>query len=104
MSGIDIHISINNVPQFERFNSENNRAPLVHQFQNADMAKGELQQRILMPVEPEELEGKKVDPEDKKQDQNRNKKKKNDDEHKKNDDRKQNRSKSDSGIFIDLEA
>ncbi len=102
MSGVDIHISLNNVPQFEKNQSQNNRAPLVFQGQNAQISQDELLQRIRIPVEPEQAEGKKVDPKDKKQQSGSGKKqqKEQTDEQKK----RQRKSKSDEGFFVDLQA
>lgn len=103
MSGVDIHISLNNVPQFEKNHSESNRAPTVFQGQNAQISQDELHLRVKVPVAPEQAEGKKVDPKDRKKEEHSGKKRgkeQKDEQQKKG----QKKSKSDEGAFIDLQA
>ncbi|KMQ50601.1 hypothetical protein CHISP_2452 [Chitinispirillum alkaliphilum] len=103
MSGVDVHISINNVPQFERNQSESQRAPLVFQGQNSQIARDELHNRIKVPVAPEKSEGKRIDPKDRKKEEKSGKKsaknKKDSSKHNKG-----KKSRSDEGFFVDLQA
>jgi hypothetical protein len=61
MDGINLQASVNNLTQMDRHQQDLSRAPLVHQDQNAVIARDEAEKRIRMPVEPEYARGKKVD-------------------------------------------
>jgi hypothetical protein len=61
MNAVNLQASVNNVTQMDKFQQDQSRTPLVHQDQNALIARDDLEKRIRMPVEPEHAEGKKVD-------------------------------------------
>lgn len=103
MSGLGVHISVNNVPQFDRLQSNAHRAPAVHQVKNAEIANARVEQQLKMPTQPDEAEGKNIDPEDRKKDRNRSRKKTKK-EKKKGEASEENKTKPDSGSLIDIEA
>ena len=102
MSGIDVQISIANLTQMDRHQNDINKAPAVNQEKNTLIALQESAKRVTMPVEPDQAEGKNIDPEDKKRENlPKGKKKK---RTKKADSIKQSLSRSNSGYFVDVEA
>ncbi len=76
MSGVDVHISVNNIPQFDRHQSNAHRTPILHQQANGDIARSQLEQQAKIPTEPKGAEGKSVDPDNRKKDNRRSKKRK----------------------------
>ena len=77
MSEINVHVSVSNAGQVDRFQSDTHRNPVVYQEKNAEMHRNEAEQKIRMPVEPESAEGKVVDPNDKRREQREKQKKRN---------------------------
>ncbi len=63
--GIDIQAPVNNLPHIDRIQSDSHRLPVVHQEHNVENARDEAARRTTMPVQPDEAEGKNIDPEDK---------------------------------------
>jgi hypothetical protein len=61
MDGVNMQASVNNVTQMDKHQQDQSRSPLVHQDQNAVIARADAEKRIRMPTEPEHAEGKKVD-------------------------------------------
>jgi hypothetical protein len=76
-----MHISVSQLPQIDRLQNDSHRFPVVHQEQNAQTADSELTRRMAMPVEPDAIEKKQIDPERKKDERNgRGRKRKNADQ------------------------
>jgi len=102
MSSVNVQVSVSNLVQMDKHQSDIHRGPAVNQEQNADIAKNESAQRITKPVEPDHTEGKTVKPGDRrKEDPQKGKKRKSDDkkkppEHVKN--------RGENGYFVDLQA
>ena len=65
MSDVNLHISMTNLTRLDAHQNDLHKNPIVHQEQNAQMAEDEAVQRMNMPVEPNEVEEKRIDPEDK---------------------------------------
>jgi hypothetical protein len=61
MNAVNMQASVNNVTQMDKHQQDQSRAPIVHQDQNAVIARDDAEKRIRMPMEPEHAEGKKVD-------------------------------------------
>jgi hypothetical protein len=61
MNEINVNLSINNVPQFDRSQNDIHREPMVNQTQNAQIAQESAEQRVRMPVQLEQLAGKRID-------------------------------------------
>lgn len=97
MDGLDIQASLHNLSQMDRHQQDGHRTPMVHQQQNAEMARDEAGQRIEKPVEADEAEGKTVDPEDRRRRDREGRKKKN--QERKSDTGKD---KGSTGRFIDF--
>jgi len=64
MSEFDLNVSINNLSQLDRHQDDIHKTPIAHQEQNARKTEEELQQRMTMPVAPDEVEDKNVNPDD----------------------------------------
>ena len=79
MNAVNMQASVNNVTQMDKHQQDQSRAPLVHQDQNAVIAREDAEKLIRMPAEPEHAEGKKVDPRHEKKDRHngRNRRQKN---------------------------
>jgi hypothetical protein len=78
MNGLNFQASVSNLTQMDRFQQDSHRMPVVNQEQNAQIALDEASRRALMPMQPDEVEGKKIDPRQRKRDEagkKRNKKK-----------------------------
>ena len=67
MSEINMQISVTHLTQMDRHQNDTHRAPMVHQAQNAQMAEDETTRRMNMPVEPDSIEKKNIDPDRKRQ-------------------------------------
>ena len=78
MNGVNFQASFHNLTQVDKIQQDEHHAPVAKQDQNAEEAKEEAAKRIDMPTEPDETEGKVIDPENKKKNpgQRRRKKKK----------------------------
>jgi hypothetical protein len=74
MSEINL-ISVTNLTQMDRHQSDTHRAPVVHQEQNAQLTQDELMRRMSMPVEPDTIEKKKIGPDEKRKDRDERRKK-----------------------------
>jgi hypothetical protein len=61
MNAVNLQASVNNVTQMDKHQQDQSRTPLVHQDQNAAIARDDAEKRIRMPMEAEHAEGKKVD-------------------------------------------
>lgn len=68
MDGVDFQASVNNLTQMDRHQQDAVRAPGINQEQNAQIARDEAGQRTVRPMQPDEVEDKKVDPKQRKQD------------------------------------
>ena len=102
MNSVNVNISVTNVPQFDRHQSDIHRNPIVNQQQNTQLAREDLAQRAHMAVQPDSVDNKVVDPNDKnKQQQDKRKKRKQ--QSAENKTRSLPRSR-DSGGIVDLEA
>lgn len=73
MSGINVNISTQHCTQVERHQNDKIRNPVVHQDQNAQLEQEHVSKRITMPVEPDTVENKKIDPEDRRREERRRK-------------------------------
>jgi hypothetical protein len=98
MNGVNLQASLHNLSQMNRHQQDEHTKPVVNQEQNAEAAKENAAQRIDKPVEPEETEGKVVDPENKKKNGSRRRKKKKDGK------RKKKKSPGNRGRFVDFSA
>ncbi|HEX3019053.1 MAG TPA: hypothetical protein VHP36_02075 [Chitinispirillaceae bacterium] len=58
MSGVDVNISVSNLPHLDRHQDDINHRPVINQQQNAHIMSSEVSQKIIMPVEVEQSEGK----------------------------------------------
>ena len=76
MNGVNFQASFHNLTQVDKIQQDEHHAPVAKQDQNAEAAKEEAAKRIDMPTEPDEPEGKVVDPEAKKENPGRRRKKK----------------------------
>jgi hypothetical protein len=74
MNAVNMQASVNNVTQMDKHQQDQSRTPLVHQDQNAVIAREEAEKRIRMPMEPDHAEGKKVDSRQDKKDRGSGKK------------------------------
>lgn len=102
MSGADVQISVANLTQMDRHQSDTHRSPIVHQVQNAQISREAAAQRVAMPVEADAAEEKNIDPEKRSfftEDQKKQKKEKK----KQNCRRKPVRS-TNSGYIVDIDA
>lgn len=63
-----MQISVTHLTQMDRHQNDTHRAPMVHQAQNAQMAEDEATRRMNMPVEPDAVEKKNIDPDRKRHD------------------------------------
>jgi hypothetical protein len=103
MSGIDVHISVNNIPQMDRHQSDTHRAPIIQQVQNAEIARSQLDQRMRIPNQPDRPEGKIADPGERRRDAWRSRRKKRIGEKKEESGEKRPRG-GDRGSIIEIEA
>ncbi|MDR3011807.1 MAG: hypothetical protein LBU70_01175 [Chitinispirillales bacterium] len=110
MNSINVNIPVVNLPQVSHHQSEVHRVPIIHQTQNADLARDRLDLQMRTAQEAEQAEGKIIDPNDHKEEEKRKSRKREkdrdkddengDDEHTDN----SIHSMSDSGQLVDLEA
>ena len=75
MSEINMQISVTHLTQMDRHQNDTHRGPMVNQAQNAQMAEDESIQRMNMPVEPDTVEKKNIDPDRKRHDRQDRRKK-----------------------------
>jgi hypothetical protein len=64
MDGVDFQASVTNLTQMDRHQQDAVRLPGVNQEQNAQIARDEAGQKAIRPTQPDEAEGKKIDPKD----------------------------------------
>lgn len=76
MNGVNFQASFHNLTQADRIQQDEHNTPIVKQDQNAEDAKEEAAKRIDMPTQPDQTEGKVVDPANKKEHPRRRAKKK----------------------------
>ncbi|MBN2036818.1 MAG: hypothetical protein JW768_08765 [Chitinispirillaceae bacterium] len=76
MSEVNVRISMANLTQMDRHQSEVHRSPIVHQEQNLEAHRNEAARRLMAPVEPEKTDGKTVDPDARREEEERKRKKK----------------------------
>ncbi len=98
MSEINLQLSMTNLTQMDRIQNDAHRSPMVHQAQNAQKNEDETVKRMNMPVEPENVEKKKIDPDRERREHREQKRKKSHAENKKEDKTQTNNSVS----FIDI--
>ena len=75
MSEINMQLSVTQLTQMDRHQNDAHRTPTIHQEQNAQLAHEEATRRLAMPVEPDTVEKKRIDPEGKQKDRNKRRKK-----------------------------
>jgi hypothetical protein len=73
MTDANVNLSLTNLTQMDRFQSDTHRGPIVNQEQNADAVRHEAARRLMAPTEPDKVEGKKVDPEARREEERRKK-------------------------------
>jgi len=69
MNSINVNIPVINQPQITQQQADVHRAPMVHQTQNAEIARDRFDQHMRIANEAEAAEGKTVDPDDHKEQQ-----------------------------------
>lgn len=77
MADANVQISMTNLTQMDRYQTDTHRGPMVNQEQNAEAARHEAERRIMAPTEPDKVEGKKIDPDAKREEDRRKKKRRN---------------------------
>jgi len=100
MNALDFQASINNLTQLDKVQQEQHRAPVVNQTQNAAAAAEEAAQRVVRPEQPDQVEGKVIDPNARRQERQAKRRR--------NRELRKNRPDPDSptrtGHFVDLDA
>ena len=76
MSEVNARISISNLVQMDRLQSDSHRGPMVQQEQNAETARQNMLRRLQAPVQPDTVEGKTVDPNARREEERKKKKRK----------------------------
>jgi hypothetical protein len=66
MSGVNVNVSVSNLPQIDRHQNDIHKNPAVNQDQNARIAHDEMSLKLTRPSEAESTQGKNVDPNQKK--------------------------------------
>ena len=100
MNGINFQASFHNLTQVDKIQQDEHHTPVAKQDQNAEEAKEAAAKRIDMPTEPDETEGKVIDPENKKEHPGRRRRKKK----KKKAVKKAPDRRKDRGRFVDFSA
>jgi hypothetical protein len=101
MNEVNFQASVNNTVQMDRHQQDTARTPVVNQSQNAVIEQEEAEKRIQMPVQPDQVEGKKVDPRERKTDAHAKKKR----QKKNGGDSSGRRGRTTTGgFFVDLQA
>jgi hypothetical protein len=75
MSDGNVQLSLTNLTQMDRHQTDSHRAPVVNQVQNAELAREEAAQRLKSPAPPDQAEGKIIDPRAKREEEQRKKRK-----------------------------
>jgi hypothetical protein len=100
MSGVNVNVSVTNLPQIDRHQNDMHKNPVVYQEQNAKIASEENLQKLSRPVETEQTQGKTVDADQRKEDsRKRNKKQK-----RVTDNNMPQNDSSDEGFIVDIKA
>jgi hypothetical protein len=99
MNTVNLQASVNNLSQVDRQQQYLHRTPIVNQEQNAEIAQEEAARRARMPVQLEQSEGKKIDPEDRRKESQRKGKKQ-----QRNNDNRRPKPDSPHSAFIDVTA
>ncbi len=73
MDDDDMRVSMSNLVQMDRHQTDIHRGPMVNQEQNADAARQEVTRRLASPTEPDKPEGKTIDPREKREEERRKK-------------------------------
>lgn len=60
MSEINVQISVSNLTQIDQHQNDQHRLPMVHHDQNTEIGQQEIQKKLSMPVEPDEIEKKNI--------------------------------------------
>jgi len=103
MSNVNVQVSLTNLTQMDRHQSDTHRAPMVNQEQNAEHSRMLAARRLVAPVEPDKVEGKKIDPEARREeDARKRRKRKSSDESEAR--RAMKRTMSGRGNMVDFEA
>jgi hypothetical protein len=97
MDGLNLQASVSNLTQMDRFQHDAHRTPVVNQEQNAQTAQDEASRRIAIPVQPDGVEGKRIDPKQRKRDGNAKKQNR-----KKGETDRSNGPMKNSGGFLDI--
>jgi hypothetical protein len=66
MDGVNVNVSVSNLPQIDRHQNDAHKNPIVNQDQNAKIANNEISLKLTRPGEVESTQGKNVDPNQKK--------------------------------------
>lgn len=66
MNGVNVNVSVSNLPQIDRHQNDVHKNPAVNQDQNAKIANSEISLKLARPGEAESTQGKNVDPNQKK--------------------------------------
>jgi hypothetical protein len=105
MSNVNVQVSFTNLTQMDRHQSDTHRSPMVNQEQNAEHARTLAARRLLAPVEPDKVDGKKIDPNDKREEEARKKRKRDRQQETSSEaQRAMKRVMSDRGHVVDFEA
>jgi hypothetical protein len=75
MSNVNVQVSLTNLTQMDRHQSDTHRSPMVNQEQNAEHSLMLATRRLLAPVEPDKVEGKKIDPKARREEEARKRRK-----------------------------
>jgi hypothetical protein len=75
MSDGNVQLSMTNLTQMDRFQTDSHRAPVVNQVQNAEFEREAAAQRLKAPAPPDKSEGKIIDPNAKREEDLRKKRK-----------------------------
>ncbi len=62
MNGVNMQASVYNLSQMDRVQQNQHNNPIVNQEQNAESTKEDAARRIDMPVQPDQVENKTVNP------------------------------------------
>lgn len=100
MRVVDFNASMSNLSQLERHQNDGHRAPMIDQQANIEKAREEALQRTEMATEPEEPEGKNVDPRDRRREEQRRDRKRRAMKKKK----RTKRPRPGGGSFVDIDA
>jgi hypothetical protein len=99
----NVQLSMTNLTQMDRHQTDSHRAPVVNQAQNAEIVREQAEQKVRSPAPPDKSEGKTIDPNARREEEQRKRKKKKDAE-KGEHGVPLPRPRSGSGRFVDFEA